>query len=239
MTAETLAETAPAGPASADGTRLMDLFRAVHGIIVDGRAAGIPGSPDIERVGALLREAVEQAPQNVERARAVFAIAAYADETFAAAGAPSDLKALLFGPNATVELLFRHINDLLRRGSSEPDLASVYLAVLTLGFPAAQAAAGQEAASGRRLQLHHLLSGEKVPATRISAQAYAQQDGAAAPAMPARLPSSRGWWGAVAATFLAFLVASHLVWTGATAGIARDLAAARAIAENQGLTWSR
>lgn len=163
--------------------------------------------------------------------KAVFALAMLADRALAQTRpAEAVVAQRLFGTNSTLQILFVQADDLIRLGDrADRDLASVYLAVLSLGF------VEDADAAARRPSLHRIVAGERNESARPSPRAYEPPAGA----IPGEArPSARRWWWALGAVAATFLLASHLLWTDATADLAADLRGARAAIEDMGLSWS-
>ncbi|MBP2296074.1 DotU family type IV/VI secretion system protein [Azospirillum rugosum] len=167
--------------------------------------------------------------------KAAFAMAMLADRALAPVRpAEAVVASRLFGANATMQTLFVQTDDLIRLGSkADRELVTVYLATLSLGFPEdAEAAA-------RRPALHRIVVGERGETQQASPHASPGAYDPPAGAVPGlSWPTARRWWWALGGTVAVFLVASHLLWTGAVDGIQRDLRGARAAVEDMGLSWS-
>lgn len=221
-------------------TDLMTLFRRFHADLlaccgpVQTQAQPVP--PAAERLIALLQGMTGTAAALGPVAhgavvKAAFAMAMLADRALAhARPGEAVVAARLFGANATMQTLFVQADDLIRQGAkADRALASVYLAVLSLGFPE------DSEATARRPSLHRIVVGERGGAGRPSPRAYDPPAGAV---VGSAAPSARRWWWALGGVAAAFLLVSHLLWADAVGGIARDLRGARAAIEDMGMTWS-
>ncbi|EWY40919.1 hypothetical protein N825_33855 [Skermanella stibiiresistens SB22] len=174
-------------------------------------------------------------------ARAAFALAALADKhvpdrhSGATEGLESPIKERLFGGQATIQLLFTHIDELLRQGeSADRQLAALYLGVLNLGFVGRRGTDAERAgAAPRQRQLHALVHDGRQPAEHVSPAALGKP--AEPPALP---PSVRLWHGLTVAGAVAFLLVTHIVWVTATGGVSQQVDAARAALEGRGIPWS-
>ncbi|MBP2227818.1 type VI protein secretion system component VasF [Azospirillum agricola] len=222
----------------------MTLFRAFHTDLLaacaEPQVAAGPGvGPNgtaAERLVATLHAMSEAAASRGPAAhgtvvKAVFAMAMLADRALAQTR-PADavIAARLFGANATMQTLLVQADDLIRQGAkADRDLAAVYLAVLSLGFPE------DAEASARRPPLHRAVAGERTE-TRLASPRAAEPAGGAVPGY-AR-PEAKRWWWAVGGSVALFLLVSHLLWAGMVDTIQRDLRGARAAVEDMGLSWS-
>lgn len=211
----------------------MELFRP---FLAELTACCAASAPAADRLTDALRTMTDTAAGHGPSAhgatvKAVFAMAMLADRALAPTRPAEAVVAhRLFGANGTLQVLFVQADDLIRLGDkADRDLASVYLAVLALGF------AEDTDAAARRPSLHRIAAGERNESGRPSPRAYEPPGGA----IPGEArPSAKRWWWALGAVAAVFLLASHLLWTGATENLAADLRGARAAIEDMGLAWS-
>lgn len=246
MSAVTLNTRAP----TATKPAAMAAFRAFHADLLaccapagptatpPATPAAVPNvAPAADRLTAALRTLTDAAvplgpAAHGATVKAAFAMAMLADRALAVARpAEAVVAARLFGANATMQTLFVQADDLIRQGAkADRDLAAVYLAVLSLGFP-------EDVEAGvRRSSLHRIVAGERPEGgDRPSPQAYQPPAGAI---LGAERPSSRRWWWALGGVVGVFLLVSHLLWSDAVGGIDRDLRGARTAIEDMGMSWS-
>lgn len=231
---------------------VLTLLRTFHADLMAGHAvgeapagavAGAPAGAVAERLAALLHgmsdAAVAHGPAvHGTAVKAVFAMAMLADRVLAPVK-PADATVAhrLFGANATLQTLFVQADDLIRQGTkADRELAAVYLATLSLGYP------DDAQATARRPSLHRIVVGgrergsDRPDGHRLaSPRAYDPPAGAI---LGSFRPSARRWWWAVGGTAVLFLLVSHLLWSAAVNDLQRDLRGARAAVEDMGLSWS-
>lgn len=170
----------------------------------------------------------------VERyTRAKYAFVALADEMFLDGSTREEwvrelLEAAEFRSQRAGEKIFTDIDALQsERGADTDELARVYLAVLGLGFEGQFRGQGSEASESLREyreKLHRIIFGRDPEPLRederLVPAAYRELLDTAA---RTELPYLRPWIVTLAAIFVVYLVATHLLWRSATKPLQEDV----------------
>ncbi len=190
--------------------------------IEDSRETALASSRRLQHVleQYALDAAVETGEYGAERFReAQYVMAALTDEIFLHtdwAGREAWLSTMLerglFGTQIAGEEIFRRIDALLAvRTGAAVDLATVYFMVLGLGFEGRYRGTDGSVLGGYRLRLFRFIYRREpgMAGEVLVPQAYAHTlRGAIAP----RLPLVRRWALVLAATVIAYLIVSQIVW---------------------------
>jgi type VI secretion system protein ImpK len=165
---------------------------------------------------------------------AQYVMAALADETMLlrvnwdgrAAWQDNLLETALFGSRIAGERVFERLDALVADSSrASPELATIYLTALALGFRGRYWRPEDEGDLRRyRVALARIIVNRDPELARANTHLFEQAYGhTITQGRPVRLPHLRPWYLALAAVLAVFLVGGHALWLSATANVERAI----------------